>query len=110
MVFDDKLAGRIRKAIAGAKGVEEKKMFGGLAYLLDGRMFGGVLGDDLIVRVGPDQYREALARPHVRPMDMTGRPLKGFVFVGPEGCRAGRDLEKWVRTGIDYAATLPRKR
>lgn len=110
MVFDDKLAGRIREAVANTKGIEEKKMFGGVAYMLDGRMFCGVLKDDLIVRVGPDQYGEALAVPHVRPMDMKGMPLKGFMFVGPQGCRTRKDLERWIRTGMDYAATLPRKR
>lgn len=109
MVFDDRLAGRVRKALAGGKGIEEKKMFGGLAFLLEGRMFCGVLKGDLMVRVGPGQYEEALARQHVRPMDFTGRPLRGFVFVGPGGCRTSRDLKRWVQLGMDYAASLPRE-
>jgi len=82
-------------------------MFGGSAFLLRGRMCCGILENDLIVRVGPDRYTPALARPHVRPMDFTGRPTTGFVFVGPRGVKTAAALAKWVREAVEYALTLP---
>ena len=82
-------------------------MFGGIAFLVDGKMFCGVARDDLMVRVGPELYEQALGRTHVRPMDFTGRPLKGYVFVGPEGCRTQRQVEGWVAKGMTFTATVP---
>lgn len=102
MVFDERLAGRMRKALGRRKGVTEKKMFGGLAFLLDGKMFCGIVKNDMIVRVGPDRYEEALARPHARPMDFTGRPMKGFVFVGPAGLESDETLAEWLEMGLKY--------
>lgn len=107
MVYDEKLANRIRKVLATRKGVTEKKMFGGLAFLLRGRMCCGVLNDDLVVRVGPKLYTAALANPHVRPMDFTGRPLTGFVYVAPSGLKTGAPLAKWLRDATEYALSLP---
>jgi len=96
MAYDQKLADRIRALVAGRPGVSEKAMFGGLAFLLDGRMFCGVNKDDLMVRAGPARHDEALAKPHARSMDFTGRPMKGYVFVGAEGCRTSKMLAPWV--------------
>jgi hypothetical protein len=106
MAYSEKLAQRIRKALGPRRDIAEKKMFGGLAFLLGGKMCCGVLGDDLMVRVGPDKYDEALSRPHVRPMDFTGRPMKGFVYIGPEGCKSAAALSRWVNLGIGYASSI----
>ncbi len=90
-------------------GVSEKRMFGGLTFLLNGNMCCGLTGSDLMVRVGPDAYQEALARPHAREMDFTGKALKGFVFVAPEGYASDVDLRAWVRLAREYARGLPAK-
>ena len=108
MSFDEELAERIRDA-ARSEGVAEKKMFGGIAFLRAGRMFCGIAKRDLMVRVGPDRYAEALRQPHARPMDFTGRPMNGYVFVAPPGYRSDAALEKWLRWGLDFVATLPAK-
>ena len=110
MSYDEKLAERVRRVLARRRGVVEKKMFGGLAFLLHGRMCCGVLRDDLVVRVGPERYEEALARPQARPMDFTGRPLAGYVYVAPAGCKSDKSLERWVHWGADFASTLPAKK
>ena len=110
MAYDEKLAGRVRTLLAKRKGLTEKKMFGGLAFLLGGRMCCGVLKDDLMVRIGPERYAAALARPHVRPMDFTGKPLSGFVYVSPRGIKTGAALAKWLRAASEYAASLPAKK
>lgn len=109
MAYDEKLAQRVRQALSGQDGVIEKKMFGGLAFMLHGNMSVGVEKDRLMVRVGPDRYEEALARPHARPMDFTGRPMKGFVYVPLEGLQADAALQEWVQLGVEFALTLPRK-
>lgn len=107
MAYDENLAERVRKAVANRKRVTEKRMFGGLAFLLDGRMFCGVLGNDLVVRVGPARHAAALSRPHARPMDFTGRPMTGFIYVDPRGVKTAAALAKWVREAADYVLTLP---
>ena len=84
-------------------------MFGGLAFLVNGNMAVGVVGDELMVRVGPDRYEEALRAPHARPMDFTKRPMRGFVFVGPAGFEEDEDLRHWIERGVRFAASLPRK-
>ena len=106
MAYDPKLAERVRRAVARKRGVTEKAMFGGVAFLLNGKMFCGVSSDDLMVRVGPERHEEALRRPHVRPMDFTGRPMKGYVFVGTAGCGTQRQVEGWVAKGTAFVATL----
>jgi TfoX/Sxy family transcriptional regulator of competence genes len=106
MAYDEKLAERIRIAIGPRGDVTEKKMFGGLAFLRRGKMFCGIAGADLMVRVGPDAHEAALARQHVRPMDFTGRPMNGYVFVGPRGTRTAQALEKWVEQAVAFVATL----
>ena len=97
------------RVFAAAWGVEyvEKRMFGGIAFMVGGHMCCGVLGDALMARVGPDRHAEALARPHARQMDFTGRPMKGFVYVAPEGFESDRDLGAWVRSCLDFVASLP---
>ena len=109
MAYDENLAQRVRQALSGQDGVIEKKMFGGLAFMLHGNMSVGVEKDRLMVRVGPDRYEEALARPHARPMDFTGRPMKGFVYVPIEGLHTDATLQEWVHMGVEFALTLPRK-
>jgi TfoX/Sxy family transcriptional regulator of competence genes len=106
MAFDEKLADRIRQAVGPRPDVTEKKMFGGLAFLKDGKMFVGIVKADLMVRVGPQRYDAALAQAHVRPMDFTGRPMVGYVFVGPGGCRTEKAVKTWVDRGAAFVATL----
>jgi len=110
VAYDEELAERIRRALAGRKGLSEKKMFGGIAFMLRGNMACGIVRDQLMVRVGPEQYDDALARPHARPMDFTGRPMKGMVYVGPEGLRSDADLAGWLRRGVEFAASFPPKK
>jgi TfoX/Sxy family transcriptional regulator of competence genes len=110
MAYDEKLAARVRAALADEPDVTEKKMFGGLAFLLRGNMACGVTQDDLMLRVGVDQHDAALALPHARAMDFTGRPMKGFVFVAAEGCKTAKSLEKCLALARAYANTLPDKK
>jgi TfoX/Sxy family transcriptional regulator of competence genes len=109
MAYDQQLASRIRNALARHEGLTEKKMFGGISFMLHGNMCCGVVRDDLVVRVGPDLYEEAVMEPHARPMDFTGRPLKGFVYVGSGGHRSDETLAKWLKRGVDLTASLPPK-
>jgi TfoX/Sxy family transcriptional regulator of competence genes len=95
--------------LARRKGITEKKMFGGLAFMLHGKMFCGVLKDDLVVRVGPDRHEKALSRAHARPMDFTGRPLKGYGFVGPGGLKTDKLLARWIEEGLEFASSLGQK-
>ena len=110
MACDEKLADRIRRALGSRPDVTEKEMFGGMAFLLDGKVFVGIAKDDLMVRVGPERYEAALAQAHVRPMDFTGRPMKGYVFVGLEGTRTQAAVATWVERAIRFVATVEKKR
>jgi TfoX/Sxy family transcriptional regulator of competence genes len=107
MAFDEGLAQRIRESLDEVPGLTEKKMFGGISFLLEGNMACGVIDADLIVRVGPDGYEAGLSQPHTRPFDFTGRTMKGWVVVNPEGVEADDDLKRWVYKGVDFARTLP---
>ena len=107
MPYDERLALRVRAILKGRPTLVEKTMFGGLAYMVHGKMFAGVLKNDLVVRVGPDANDQALKEPHTRPMDFTGKPMKGYVFVGPEGVKSTAQLRKWLTKGLDFAASLP---
>lgn len=109
MAFDEALAERVREALIGRADVSERKMFGGIAFMLAGNMAVGIVGDDLMVRLGPEDAERALAEPHVRPMDFTGRPMKNMAFVDPQGTEADEDLAAWVDAGADYASSLPPK-
>jgi hypothetical protein len=109
MAYDSKLAARVRTVTGGRRGVTEKQMFGGLAFLLQGKMFVGVLGDELLARVGPEAHEAALSKAHVRVMDFTGRPMVGYVFVGPKAL-GGAALRRWVDACAAHVATLPEKK
>ncbi|MBC6448096.1 TfoX/Sxy family protein [Actinokineospora xionganensis] len=109
MAYDEGLATRVRDLVAELPGMVEKKMFGGLAFLFQGNMSVGVLGEALIVRLDPEDAQAALAEPGVRVFDFTGRPMKGWVLVGPEAHAEDDDLRRWVDTGVDYACSLPPK-
>ena len=108
MAYDEDLADRVRAVLPPAEAVTERQMFVGLAFMLGGHMFCGVVRDTLMVRLGPDAAGRALNHPHVRPMDFTGRPMKGMVFVEPGGLH-GAALREWVAAAAAFARTLPPK-
>ena len=110
MAYDEDLAERVRNIVAPMAGTAEIAMFGGLCFTLNGNMFVGIIKDDLMVRVGPDRHDAALKQTGARPMDFTGRPMRGFIYVDPAGTRNGSSLSKWIRMGSDFAATLPPKK
>lgn len=110
MAYDEELAARIRRQLDGHDGVTERKMFGGIAFMRNGNMICGVVKDELMVRVGAEAYADALARPHARPMDFTGRPMKGMLFVGADGIRCDNGLSSWTGLSLAFAASLPPKR
>jgi TfoX/Sxy family transcriptional regulator of competence genes len=109
MAYDERLAGRVRKQLSRRKGLAERKMFGGLAFLLDGHMCCGVVDCDLCLRLGDDGTVQALKRAHVRPMDFTGKPLKSMVYVAAAGLRTEKQLAGWVRQAVEFTRTLPPK-
>jgi hypothetical protein len=109
MAYDENLARRIRDELGSMPGLVEKKMFGGTGFLVQGNMACGVHGNDMIVRVGPARYDEALTRPHVKLFDMTGRPMSGWVMVAPAGFAGDDDLRAWVQQGVEFALSLPAK-
>lgn len=110
MPYDETLTARIREIVGERADITERKMFGGVAFLCRGPMCCGVAGPDLVGRVIETEMPRALAQPHVRPMDLTGRPLRGFVFVSPGGCRTNRALRKWVEEGAIRAGELRPRR
>jgi TfoX/Sxy family transcriptional regulator of competence genes len=109
MAYDENLAARIRALLDSDPSVTERKMFGGIAFMINGNMCCGVAGEDLMLRVGAAEYEAALARPNARPMDFTGRPMKGMVFVGAAGTRTAKSLETWVARAFAFASSLPPK-
>ena len=109
MAFDEKLAVRIRDVLAGKKGVEEMKMFGGVGFLLHGNMLVGVWKDSLIVRLGPDHGEAALKEQFVKDFDITGRPMKGWVMVEPEGIEDEDQLKDWIQRATKFVRKLPAK-
>ena len=109
MTYDQTLAGRIREIIAGIDGeITERKMFGGLAFMLNGHMFTGIVGEELMLRLGEAGAEAALRREHVREMGFTGRPMKAMVFIQPAGLH-GAALQEWVEAAAAFARTLPPK-
>src|SRR5260370_3770818 len=110
MAFSEALAERIRQALARRKNVEEKKMFGGVGFLFNGNMLVGVWKDSLIVRLGPDEGDEALLEPHVKKFDITGRPMKGWVLVEPEGVEGDDQLSGWIERATKFVRKLPGKK
>ncbi len=109
MAFDEALAARIRKRLARRAGMSEKRMFGGLAFLLNGNMCCGVHKQELIVRLDAGKSGDALAQPHTRVFDLSGRPMKGWILIEPAGVEDDEALTKWLRLATDYAGSLPRK-
>ena len=109
MAFDESLAERVRTLLRGPHELKEKRMFGGLAFMVNGHMCCGVVGKDFVVRTGPDHYDEALSQPHARPMDFTRRPMRGFVYLAPEGYRSNRDLKAWIQRGLKFVLSQPPK-
>lgn len=109
MAFDEALTARVRQSLAHRKGVEERKMFGCIAFLLGGNAVVGVWKRSLIARVGPGGYEEALLEPHVKEFDITGRPMRGWVVVGPGGVEDDGQLTGWVQRAVQFVGTLPAK-
>jgi len=109
MTYSESLALRIRQALAGRRGITEKKMFGGVGFLLHGNMCVGIWHSSLIARLGPDEGAAALEEPHVAPFDITGRPMKGWIMVEPDGIDTDDQLAGWIRRSIDFVSTLPKK-
>lgn len=108
MAFDEGLAERLRELLADRDDVREKRMFGGLAYLVGGNLCCGILKDRLMARVGASQYEAALQRPHAREMDFTGRPMRGFVLVEPAGFEDDDDLRQWLSLCLGFVESLAR--
>ena len=109
MAYDERLAQRIRSALQDSRHITEKKMFGGIAFLRKGLMFVGVSDSSLMARVGKDNHADSLSRKHVRPMDFTGKPMQGYVFVDAEGTKTEAQLRFWLARCEQFVATLPPK-
>jgi TfoX/Sxy family transcriptional regulator of competence genes len=109
MAYSERLASRIREILREGGDVDEKKMFGGLAFMVDGHMCCGVTRDDLMLRLGAEGAKQALEEPHVRPMDFTGRPMKGYVYVATPGLKTEAKLRRWLQLARDFVQTLPPK-
>lgn len=109
MAYSEKLAQRVRQYFIGREDIKERKMFGGIAFMLGGHMCVGVVDDDLMARVGPENYQSCLAKKYVRLMDFTGRPLKGFIFVDPDGIKTDAALHEWISLCESFVFSLPPK-
>jgi TfoX/Sxy family transcriptional regulator of competence genes len=109
MPYSHSLADRVRQALRDRRSIAEKKMFGGIAFLFHGSMLVGVWQASLIVRLGPDQAPEALKQDCVREFDVTGRPMKGWVMVDPNGLDSDRQLAQWIELAVQFVRTLPAK-
>ncbi|HEX8120221.1 MAG TPA: TfoX/Sxy family protein [Solirubrobacteraceae bacterium] len=109
MAYDEALADRVRDVVGVRDGVVEKKMFGGVAWMVHGNMACAIVGDELLVRLSSEDYETALTEPGVRQFDMTGRPMRAFVCVGGAAIASDDGLAKWVDAGADYASSLPPK-
>jgi TfoX/Sxy family transcriptional regulator of competence genes len=109
VAYDEDLAQRVRDVLSARADVSERKMFGGIAFMVGGNMACGVLGEDLIVRLDKEESEKALAEDGVRPFDFTGKAMKGIVYVSPERTSDDAGLAEWVEAGADYATSLPPK-
>ena len=109
MPYDESLADRVRAHVAHREGYSERKMFGGLCFMLYGNMFAGVVRDDLMLRVGKDAFDDTLKRPATKPMDFTGRPMVGMVFVEPPGIASDEALKGWLADALSFVETIPPK-
>jgi TfoX/Sxy family transcriptional regulator of competence genes len=109
MAFDAILAARMRAILTRKKNIEERKMFGGVGFLLNGNMLVGVWKDSMIVRLGHDQFDDALGEPHVREFDITGKPMKGWIMVDPDGLQDDDQLNHWIGRATTFVKTLAKK-
>jgi hypothetical protein len=109
MAFNESLAERIRRCLLRKKGIEERKMFGGIVFMLHGNMLVGVWKDSLIARLGQDQANEALRQPHVREFDITGKPMRNWVLVEAKGIESDDELNAWIQGAAEFVRVLPRK-
>jgi TfoX/Sxy family transcriptional regulator of competence genes len=109
MAYDQELSQRIRELLADQEDVVEKQMFGGIAFMVRGNVACGLTKQDLLIRIGPERNDEALAHPHARPMDFTGKPMKGWIYVSLEGYETDKELAHWVQQGVAFALSLPPK-
>ncbi len=110
MAFDENLAQRFREILSKTKGITERKMFGGICFMVNGNMIGGVLKEDLIVKVGKENHNKAIADKNARSFNFTGKPMVGILYVAPEGVKTKAALSKWVAMGLTHAQSLPKKR
>lgn len=110
MAYCEELANRVREVLTGSPGLSERKMFGGMAFMLNGNMVCGVAKDDLVLRLGAAGARAALEEPHARELDFTGRPMGSFVMIGPPGYAGEQDLRRWVLRALEFASALPPKK
>jgi TfoX/Sxy family transcriptional regulator of competence genes len=109
MPYDEHLADRVRRVLADRRDVVEKAMFGGLAFMVRGHMTCGLVGETLMLRVDPAEYASLVDEPHARPMDFTGRPMKGFLYVDPDGLHTPSALRRWIARATDFVDGLPEK-
>ena len=109
MAYDERLADRVRALLGDRTDVVEKSMFGGVAFMVRGHMTVGLASDDLVIRVAATDYERLLAEPHARPMDFTGRPMRGWIYVAPEGVTTPAALARWVRRAVAHSDGLPAK-
>src|SRR5215831_2169520 len=109
VAYDEALAQRVRETLRLRRGITERKMFGGIAFMLRGHMFVGISKQSLMARVGPENHDRAMAKAGVREMDFTGKPMRGYVFIGPQGLKSGAALKRWVDLCADFVASLPTK-
>lgn len=109
MAYDEAVAQRVREMMHDIPGVTEKKMFGGIAFMVNGNMCAGVVNRELMLRVGPAQYEKALSQPYAREMDFTGKPMKGFVYIAAKGFSTDTGLKRWIDRGLQFVNTLPEK-
>lgn len=110
MAYKEELAARVRHQLTAAGVVEERKMFGGLTFMVDGHMCCGIVGDRLMLRLSPESAEQALRQSNTAPMDFTGKPMPGFVYVGPGGLASDKELERWIGLAREFVASLPPKR
>jgi len=109
MAYNEELAERMQTKLKLSRGVVEKKMFGGIGFLVNGNMACGIIKDDLIVRLSDDDFEKALKQKHVRIFDFSGRPMAGWIYVSAEGCKSDKALTEWMEKGIAFAKSLPKK-
>jgi len=109
MAYDEALGDRLRSCLKGRRDIVEKKMFGGIAYMHRGHMFIGIVKHDLMVRVGPNQHDDAVKKPHARVMDFTGKPMKGYIYVNPDGTQTDADIKKWIDMALVFNKSMPAK-